>query len=96
MIKKALQFCGRSIASVFGASEKRKTLQQTLSDGSRKVSTREEWLRERRRQHCMRNQLVFGAPRGTKSHRRFYYLYNPSWFAPAKPWTGLDSASAEA
>lgn len=92
MIEKALQFVGRSIASVFGASEKRKT----LDDGSRKVTTREEWLRERRRQHCMRNQLVFGAPRGTKSHRRFYYMYNPSWFAPEKPWTGLDSASAEA
>jgi len=88
MIKKALQFVGRSIASVFGASEKRKT----LDDGSRKVTTREEWLRERRRQHCMCNQLVFGAPRGTKSHRLCYYRYNPSWFAPAKQWTWMDSA----
>lgn len=91
MIKKALQFVGRSAASIFGAAEKRKTLQQAITDGAGKVTTREEWLRERRRQHCLRNQLVFGAPRGTKSHRRWYYSYNPSFFTKPE-YAGFDPA----
>lgn len=33
-----------------------------------------------RRKRCLRNETVFGAKRGTKAHRRFYYLYNPGYF----------------
>lgn len=80
MIKKALQFVGRKLQSALGFASRQKTLEETLQQGARPTATRTEWLRERRRRHCMRNQLVFGAPRGTKSHRRFYYRYNPSWF----------------
>ena len=80
MIKKALQFAGRSIASALGIRARPDSVKEQLEQGARPVATRTEWLRERRRRHCMRNQLVFGAPRGTKAHRRFYYLYNPSWF----------------
>lgn len=91
MIKKALQFIGRSTASIFGAAEKRKTLQQAITGDAKKVTTREEWLRERRRQHCLRNNLAFGAPGGTKSHRRLYYSYNPSWFRKPE-YIGFDPA----
>lgn len=83
MIKKALQFVGRKIQSALGLSARQKSIEETLQQGSRPVTTRSQWLRERRRQRCLRNQLAFGAPRGTKAHRRFYYLYNPSWFVRA-------------
>lgn len=36
-----------------------------------------------RRAVTRRNIEGFNAPAGTKGHRRFYYLYNPSYFSKA-------------
>ena len=64
---------------------------QIAETQKRKVDNRKEidstrftghtlWKKLQRRAETRRNIEIFGAPAGTKPHRRWYYIYNPSFF----------------
>ena len=72
-----LQKLFSKLGNFIGFQSKETKAVQINTSGNEKIDRK----RLDRRRHCMRNESMFGAPWGTKSHRRWYFKYNPAWFA---------------
>lgn len=69
----------RALGIQIAATPKHKVDDRKLPDSSR-YTGHTLWKKMQRRAVTRRNIEQFGAPAGTKSHRRWYYLYNKAYF----------------